>query len=234
MRFAQRTKAVLDVASTIAVIVAAGVVVWKLALSGRPSAPAAAAEDAQGLIEASQIRHVEGGGRLAIVEFSDFECPFCGEHARSALPEIKRKLVDPGRARYVAMHFPLVAIHRQAMQAAEAAECAARQGRFWEMHARLFDRQGQLSPSALGEHARALGLDAAPFERCLEQRETLAKVRADLSIGRRLGVSATPTIFLGTVRDDGSIELHKMIRGVATPALVEAQVAALSPQAVRR
>jgi len=131
-------KAVLDVVSTLAVVVVAIVLTWTL-VRDRTSAPGvtrsgsgnAQVEDVNGLgIAAAKITNVQGQGLAVIVEFSDFQCPFCGRHARDTFPAIKDDIVETGQARYIAFHFPLDGIHPHALKAAEAAECAGRQGRF--------------------------------------------------------------------------------------------------------
>jgi protein-disulfide isomerase len=235
MSFSNRVKSALDVGSTIAVIVAAGVLLWTLLIKQ----PAAAArplqvEQVTGLqIDAAQITNVSGTGRIAIVEFSDFQCPFCRSYAKETLPTITRDLVDSGDVRYVAMHYPIEEIHPLAAGASEAAECAGRQGRFWEMHQRLFDNADALTPMQLGEHAQMLGLDQAQFDKCLTGHETLDKVHSDRAEGRRLGVRGTPAFFIGTVRPDGGIDLVTRIRGAANADVFAQQIAELDSRSPR-
>jgi len=131
---------------------------------------------------------------VTVIEFSDFQCPFCKAFFHQTLP---RLIADYGtRVRFVYRDFPINQIHPEAQQAAEAAQCAFEQGRFWEYHDRLFQHQETLAVPDLKRHARALGLDATAFERCLESREFRSEVEKDLEDGRRYGVNGTPTFFI--------------------------------------
>ena len=133
----KRLKDITEMVSTLAVIAAAGVLVWVLLVKQPADAAAAAAPgiaDVTETLDAALVRNVTGAGPLAIVEFTDFQCPYCKQHAEQTAPTLLKKIA--GKARYVSMHFPL-GMHPQAIPAAEAAECAAEQGKFWEMHAAL-------------------------------------------------------------------------------------------------
>jgi protein-disulfide isomerase len=128
---------------------------------------------------------------------------------------IRRDFVDQGKLTYVSFAFPLERIHPHARKASEAAECAAQQGRYWEMHERLFDDEAALQePDVFMKNATALGLDMARFESCLAS-EAANAVATDVAEGERLHVNATPTFFLGTIQSDGAIELVKRISGAA-------------------
>ena len=164
-------------------------------------------------IEPGIATNIRGSGQIAIIEFSDYECPFCATQARDTFPEIERNLVEAGKVQYIAFGFPLERIHTQALKASEAAECAARQGQFWQMHERLFEESPALSPFELVRYAEELGLDRSRFETCLEDKVTTAKVRSDQSYGRSLEVTSTPSFFVGIVQENGAIDLVKRIRG---------------------
>ena len=120
---------------------------------------------------------------VTLVEFSDYECPFCQRHFLSVLPEIKREYVDTGKVRYVFVDFPLEQLHPHARKAAEAAYCAGEQGRYWEMHDALFTNQQALELPQLGGHARNLGLDATAFESCLFSGRHAARVARHAGMG---------------------------------------------------
>jgi protein-disulfide isomerase len=223
----QRAKATLDVVSTLAVIVAAVVLTWALlharTVPGIDSGGATASDISDLRIEAAKITNVQGHGRAVIVEFSDFQCQYCGRHARETLPAIRRQFVETGQARYIAFHFPLDNIHPQARKAAEAAECAGRQGQFWRMHERLFVDPQALTPEQFARHAQAIGLDEDRFDSCMAGG-ALERVRADQAEGRRLGVFGTPSFFLGTIRDDGSLDLVRRIAGFASVATFQEEI----------
>ena len=99
--------------------------------------------------------------RVTIVEFTDYQCPFCSRYVRETYPQLDKEYVQTGKVKYVLRDLPLEAIHPLAMKAAEAAHCAGEQGKYWEMHDRLFANQTELARTDLAKHAQALGLDAA-------------------------------------------------------------------------
>lgn len=133
------------------------------------------------------------------------------------MPQIERDYIATGKVRYYFLDFPLESIHPQAFRAAEAANCAGEQGRFWEMHARLFANQAALGPDQLIAHAQALSLDLSRFRSCLESGRYADKIRSDLRDGQRLGVSGTPMFLLGYVEADGTrVKGVRWIRGAQT------------------
>jgi protein-disulfide isomerase len=144
--------------------------------------------------------------RVAIVEFSDFQCPFCRRHVEDTQPTLDELFVDTGEILWVFKHFPL-SIHPQAPLAGAAAECAADQGQFWEMHHLLFETVNQWAVSnpapALVSIASGLDLDMAQFESCLESDEALARVESDMADGAPF-VRGTPT-FIILYNEQGSI-----------------------------
>ena len=150
--------------------------------------------------------------RVAIVEFSDFECPFCGRYAREVYPRLTEEYIETGRVQYVFRHYPL-AIHPFASKAAEAAECAARDGVFWGMHDMLFEAAGALAEADLLRYADSLGLESAGFENCLKSRAMFRRVMDDIRDGEALGVTGTPTFFFAEVRDDGKLNVLARMNG---------------------
>jgi protein-disulfide isomerase len=212
----QSAKTALDVTGTL-VMIAAGIVLgWKLLADvpkPPPRSPAMRVKDVADLsIDGGKIRRSLGTGKIAIVEFSDFECPFCVRFATTVFPQLKEKFVTPGIARYVPFQFPLEEIHPRALKAAEAVECAGRQNKYWEMHLRLLARPAALEIADLHRHALAAGLNEKLFATCISTA-AIDAVRADKAEGKRLGVTGTPSFFLGLVRPNGSIDLAKRIDG---------------------
>jgi protein-disulfide isomerase len=130
---------------------------------------------------------------IQLVEFSDFECPFC---ARVNPTLAKLQEAYPGKVRIVFRDLPLLNIHKNAGHAAEAAHCANDQGKFWEMHDRMFANQKKLSPAELKEHAAAIGLEASAFNQCLDSGKYTAEWRRDADEASRLGLSGTPAFFI--------------------------------------
>ena len=130
---------------------------------------------------------------VTIVEFSDFQCPFC-QRVAPTLKQVRDKYGD--KVRIVWKDFPLTQIHPQAFKAGEAAHCAGEQGKFWEYHDRLFANQQMLQVDDLKQHAGAVGLDAAKFAACLDTGKYGERVRDGVAQGTRLGVNSTPTIYI--------------------------------------
>jgi protein-disulfide isomerase len=184
------------------------------------------------------IGGMPGKGRpdapVVMVEFSDFECPFCARYARETYPEIQREYVEAGKLRYVFGHYPLERLHPSAQKASEAAACAETQGRFWEMHDRLFANPTALAPAALLEHGAAIGLDAARLRSCLEGGEMVAKVRVDLEAGSRAGITGTPAFFLGFPAASGKIRVVQRIAGARPFAEWKTTLDALLAQGAAR
>lgn len=131
---------------------------------------------------------------VTIQEFSDFQCPFCKTFVDQTLPLVLSTYGD--RVRLVYRDFPISSLHPQAAKAAEAAQCAFEQGRFWEYHDRLFQNQGALDVPNLKMHAAAIGLDATRFIECLDSGKNADRVQADFDEGRKAGVTGTPTFFI--------------------------------------
>jgi len=183
-------------------------------LQARPAQPAAApppALPAELMTDGAAFKG-SPNAPLTIVELSDFQCPFCGRHWQQTCGQLDKEYISTGKVRYVFRHFPLERIHPQAFKAGEAAECAAAQGKFWEMHDRLFANQQALMPADLVKHAQALGLDQARFATCFAGQMT-ARVRADLAMGAQAGVGATPNFFLGVPMPGGKIKVLRKLNG---------------------
>ena len=167
--------------------------------------------------------HVKGASAatIAIVEFSDFECPFCGRHASSVYRDLLEKFVNTGRVRYHFRNLPLDQIHPNARKAAEAAECAGEQGRFWEFHDALFANQKTLTVPDLNNHARSLGLHVSSFESCLSQGRMAAKVAADIAEAKQLGLTGTPAFLIGEIGKDGAVTGTRKVIGSQPYAVFE-------------
>ena len=138
---------------------------------------------------------------VTLVEYGDYECPYCG----MAYPIVNRAQQDLGnRLRFVFRNFPLAESHPHARLAAQAAEAAAAQGKFWEMHDMLFEHQDALEPEDLIGYAKSLGVDVAKFAHDLEAGTYAKRVRDDFRNGVRSGVNGTPTFFVNGSRYEGS------------------------------
>jgi protein-disulfide isomerase len=141
-------------------------------------------------------RPVKGdrGAKLTLVEFLDYQCPYCGKFSRETMPQIEKDYIETGKVRYVVVNLPLDAMHKSAFKAAEAAACAGEQGKFWEMQERLFNNQQIIDQWQT--HAEAIGLDGGKFQECLDSGRQAAKVRSDIAEAHSAGVTGTPSFFL--------------------------------------
>lgn len=151
---------------------------------------------------------------LTMVEFSDYECPFCVRHFQTTWPQLAQEYLRTGKIRYVFRDFPLKAIHKNASKAAEAAHCAGEQGQYWAMHDRLFAHRTALSPDDLPRHAEAVGLALPEFQACVDSGRYAEKVRQGLTDGKAAGVRGTPTFFVGfTDGEATTITVTRRLRG---------------------
>jgi protein-disulfide isomerase len=154
-----------------------------------------------------------------LVQYGDYECPYC-RSAASVIPRLLERL--DGRLRFVARHFPLPDVHPYAALAAEAVEAAGAQGKFWEMHERLFAGQDQLQLGDLLRYAGELGLDLEQFEADLTGARFAERVAADVESGESAGVAGTPTFFLNDRRYTGAYDAESL-EGAVREALAEVE-----------
>jgi protein-disulfide isomerase len=161
-----------------------------------------------------RVDHVRGEtGTPVILEYGDYECPYSRQAFR-AIERVEREL--PGGVRFAFRHFPLTQIHPHALAAAAAAEAAARQGRFWEMHELLFHRQKALEDDDLRSYANEIGLDMARFDRDRADGEVLARIARDIRSGEGSGVvRGTPTLFIDGVLYQGGYDPAAFIGALA-------------------
>src|SRR3712207_6236511 len=161
---------------------------------------------AQLAVPVGERDHVRGtaSAEVTLVEYGDFECPY----TRRARPVARRLSQEFGdRLLFVFRNFPLTRIHPHAQAAAEAAEAAAAQGRYWEMHDLLFDNQRHLEDEDLRRYAEHLGLGLKRFDRELAEHAHARRVREDVRSGLKSGVKGTPTFFVNGLRHDGTNDL---------------------------
>jgi protein-disulfide isomerase len=167
--------------------------------------------------------------RVALVEVSDFECPFCARYSMQTSAQVVREFVQTGKIRYAFVHLP-IASHRNAFKASEAAMCAGDQGKFWEMRDRLFANQSALALPRLPESAIAVGLRMDTFNSCLSSARHAPQIQADMAMASRFGVRATPTFFIGSIdpRTRTFTATHKIVGAKAFPVFKGALDAAVA------
>ena len=152
---------------------------------------------------------------VTLVEYSDYQCPYCRRHASRVKPKLIESYVQTGKLRYVVREFPIESLHPQAPMASQAALCAKEQDAYWGMHDRIFADPKRVSPADFEAHAAALGLDVAAFTECLREQRYAAQIRRDQQEGAQLGIRGTPTFLLGTTdpADPSRVTATRMIRG---------------------
>ena len=161
--------------------------------------------------------HIEGheGALVTLVEYADYQCPYCGE----AHPVIKRLQKSLGKKlRFVFRNFPLTHSHPYALLAAQAAEAAALQGKFWKMHDVIFENQDQLEPDVLPRWAHEIGLDVNQFAKAVSEGKVTKRIEEDYASGLESGVDGTPSFFINGIKYEGEDDFDSL-RG----ALLEAE-----------
>lgn len=199
-----------------------GVLITKVSyLEGNNGATATLPTDESGAIEITGPVDVEEGhlpvlgnkdAKVTIIEFSDFQCPFCKTLFDESLAQIKKDYVDTGKAKFAYRHYPLTSIHPNAQITAEASECANEQGKFWEYHDQLFTYQadwetltGEELNTKLSEYATSVGIDGAALLSCVTSNKYADRVAEDLTAGNEIGVDGTPATFINGIRISGAV-----------------------------
>ncbi len=157
--------------------------------------------------------HVQGPAKapVTLLEYGDYECPYCGEAYR-VVKAVQDRLGD--QLRFVFRNFPLGEAHPHAEHAAEAAEAAGAQGKFWEMHDLLYENQNALEDEDLARYAKALRLDMPRFIKEMAGQLYTERVRDDFRSGVRSGVNGTPTFFINGARHDGPFDLASLLAAI--------------------
>jgi len=189
----------------------------------RPPAPPEPPIPAEPISLDGAVLKGDAHAKVALIIYSDFQCPFCGRFAHDTWPALDSKYVGTGKVKVAFRQFPLEAIHPFALGAAEAAECAGNQGKFWPMHDLLFNNQKQLAANDLSGYADQLRLNRGAFESCMSA-STIAKVRADAVSGAALGVTGTPAFLVGAIQPDGHVRVSARLVGARPTADFEAVI----------
>jgi protein-disulfide isomerase len=173
--------------------------------------------------------------RVVIVEYSDFECPYCRKYERETSPQILESYIKTGKVKLFYRDLP-GPTHPHAMSAARAARCAGEQGKYWEMHDSLYAKQTGLSDPALVDRAQKLELDATKFTECLSGKKYADELQNNVAEAEKMGIDGTPTFFLGTIgSDDDVVSISKKIDGArpyqAFQSILDELLASKSPAA---
>jgi len=208
-------KSILDVVVSVAVIASSLAVVALAAqrfVQSRPSPRGELAVPTEPLALGGAPVVGNASAKVGLVVFSDFECPFCARFATDVIPVLKSEYVGPGNVRLYFRHLPLP-IHRFAKPAAVAAECAARQGRFWELHDWLFADRANLGGNSINSRIVELGLDGTMFSDCLSDGTGDARISLDMGAATALRIRSTPTVFIGVIQSDSTLLVRHAISG---------------------
>lgn len=202
------------------------------AVAARPAVPPPGTE-AQDLIIDIAGEPIRGdrNARVVIVEFSDYQCPFCARYWRETLPQLDRDYIRTGKLRYVFRDLPIESIHPQAFKAHEAANCAGDQNKYWDMHDRLFANPQALAVPALMGHAQAMGLDMGKFQACLDTGRHAGEVRQDLAAAQAASINSTPNFFIGLLEPNGTVRSQLKITGAKQYAVFKAAIDSVLSQA---
>ena len=208
-----RMRSVLEIVTSLAVIVAASVLVLQ-AFVPKPREATGAREiplpnQPVSLVGAAFIG--SPSAPAVMLEFSDFECPFCAKFTAEVLPILQKRFIGTGRLLLAFRNLPGPG-HQHAQGAAMAAACAADQAKFEPLHDLLFANPKALDPESVQKYAIRVGLAGAPYTNCIENAAS-AKVKVDVDLARSLGVTGTPAFFIGTLGPDGRLAVRKTIRG---------------------
>jgi protein-disulfide isomerase len=177
-------------------------------LLARPQQQAQAAPSAP---QAPQNLKVKGDAKyvlgksdapLIMVEFTDYQCPFCGRFETTTYPELKKNFIDTGKIRLIVRDLPLSDIHPFALKAAQSVHCAGDQGKYWEMKDMVFKNQNKIDVDSLAGYAKDLALNGDAFKSCMADGRHLKEIGDDAKYAQSLGISGTPTFVLGKVEGD--------------------------------
>ena len=160
-----------------------------------------------------QAAYGEASAPITIVEISDYHCPFCRRHVQQTQPQLYADYVKTGKARHVFVHYPIAQLHPEAHKSHEAASCAGDQGKFWEMHLKLFEAPAK-GTDQLAALAQSIGLDAQAFRTCLEGGKYTQAVKESVKRVQALNIGGTPMFLIGRTAPGGtSLTVEKVIEG---------------------
>ena len=223
----------LMIVASIAMIVAAVGSRTGPAAASRPVPPArpAVVVPTEAVPLANSATLGQESAAVIVMIFSDFECPYCRRFVTDGFPKFKAEFLDTGKAQFIFRHLPLD-IHPTAFLAAQSAECARRQNRFWPMHDELFARPKEipLTMQLIGGFATKVGIESEEFEACVNKSLASADIKRDEDLAARLGITGTPTFLVGR-REGSALRAVSIHRGMQTPERLGAAVrAAMAPK----
>ena len=151
----------------------------------------------------------DDSAKVIIIEFTDYQCPYCARHSKGVLPEIKKNFVDTGKIQYAIRDYPL-GFHAEAKGAAISANCAGEQGKYWEMHDVLFDNPRNLSKDFYQQQVAKLDLNLEKFQTCVDNPASATAIDQSIADGSKYGVSGTPKSFIGVIKDNKIVNIKSI------------------------
>lgn len=191
-----------------------------------PAAPAAPAFKEQTVSVGNAPFMGQENAPVTLMEFSDYQCPYCARNYREVMPTLIKEYVDTGKLKFVMREKPIASLHRNAIGASLAALCANDQGKYWEMHNVMFENQRALTDENLKQYASNLGLDTKEFDQCLDSKKYAKQIDEDIVLATGLGISGTPGFILGVTDadDPDNAEMSKFIKGAQPLAVFKAAI----------
>jgi protein-disulfide isomerase len=208
-----RSRLIVDAVTTVAIWTACTVLVvasWSRIHPAQPPAPPVPPTPVS--LAGAAVRG-NPAASVVVVEYGDYQCPFCAAAERQTVPALATAYVEPGKVQLAFRQHPLEELHPLALEASEAAVCAERQGQFWQMHAALYADQRHLDEPSLLARAGRLGLDLSRFKACLAGGEALGRIREEARGAEDLGLTATPAFLVGVRQPDGSVRATAVLVG---------------------
>jgi protein-disulfide isomerase len=186
-----------------------------IASGNQPSAPKQPEFEPREISIAGAPFKGNADAQVTLIEYSDYQCPYCKRHLLSVWPQIKEQYLDTGKLKFVMREFPLTSIHPRAVAASMAALCAKNQGKYWDMHDILFENQRALSDDDIKSYSETIGLDVDAFVACMDSAETRPQVQKDLEEGQSMGIRGTPSFALGLTKPDDTdtVTVSTLVRG---------------------
>lgn len=211
----RQLKTGLDITATVGMIIASAVVTTAWFNRSRPSTAVgleASLPEQPISIEGTTVLGDRANAQVAIVSYSDFQCPFCGRFATQTFPRLQEKYITTGKVVFAFKHLPLEELHPLARRAAELATCADAQGQFWPLHDYIFGHQQVLTESAILGWTKERGLKQSELENCARGKGA-ERVAKDLTEAANLDVSSTPTFLIGKLTPAGSVQVTARLDG---------------------
>lgn len=211
---------ILEHTATVAVIAAAGLVIWRFTADSFVWRSRAVATPTRTItlptsplsLNSAKLRG-SSTAPVVLLLFSEFECPFCRKLFQDVLPTLEEEYVAKSRVLLAFRHFPLTSIHANALPAAVVSECAQSRGRFWDFHDRLFDSAEKLGSNVIARAWADLGFSNGELDNCSQSDAARKQVDADLDEAKRLGVTSTPTSFVGRRTPGGEVLVDVALSG---------------------